>query len=120
MLFFVIVALVIAVVKSFVSDDEILALPGWAGPLPTKQYSGYLKIEGGSNLHYWLVMSEEKEPLTSPTVLWFNGGPGCSSLDGWVYEHGPFEIKSDNTLVERPYRWNRIANTLYIEGKRYF
>jgi carboxypeptidase C (cathepsin A) len=50
-------------------------------------------------------------------VLWFNGGPGCSSLDGFFYEMGPFEIASDyKTLVEREYRWNSIVNMLYIEA----
>lgn len=48
----------------------------------------------------------------------FNGGPGCSSLDGFFYEHGPFEINSskDPTLTLREYRWNRIVNMLYIEA----
>lgn len=95
--------------------DEILSLPGWTGALPSKQYSGYLSIAGGTNLHYFLVTSENS-PETAPTILWLNGGPGCSSLDGWTYEMGPFIINADNTLTERPYRWNRLANMLFIEA----
>ena len=96
--------------------DEILSLPGWAGALPTRQYSGYLSIpESGSNLHYWLVTAE-KSPESAPTVLWLNGGPGCSSLDGFFYEMGPFVINSDNTLSERPIRWNTLANMIYLES----
>lgn len=51
-------------------------------------------------------------------MVWFNGGPGCSSLDGFFYEHGPFSINPSNysQLQEREYRWNKIANTLYIEA----
>jgi carboxypeptidase C (cathepsin A) len=46
------------------------------------------------------------------------GGPGCSSLDGFFYEHGPFEVdRSDFTkLEEREFRWNTIVNMLYIEA----
>ena len=34
--------------------DEITSLPGWSGPLPSKQYSGYLSVST-TKLHYWLV-----------------------------------------------------------------
>eukprot|EP00602_Paraphysomonas_sp_CaronLab_P004870 CAMPEP_0185024084 /NCGR_PEP_ID=MMETSP1103-20130426/6997_1 /TAXON_ID=36769 /ORGANISM="Paraphysomonas bandaiensis, Strain Caron Lab Isolate" /LENGTH=485 /DNA_ID=CAMNT_0027556943 /DNA_START=59 /DNA_END=1516 /DNA_ORIENTATION=- len=98
------------------APDEITSLPGWNGPTPTKQYSGYLNVSDTTHLHYWFVESEAN-PATDPVVLWFNGGPGCSSLDGFFYEHGPFEINSDyTTLSEREYRWNSIANVLYIEA----
>ena len=51
-------------------------------------------------------------------VVWFNGGPGCSSLDGFFYEHGPFEINGPDykTLSLREYRWSSMANVLYIEA----
>jgi carboxypeptidase C (cathepsin A) len=88
------------------APDEILSLPGWNEALPSKQYSGYLNVtSSGSHLHYWFVQSENN-PSTDPTVLWFNGGPGCSSLDGFFYEMGPFEISSHGTSLSlREYRW---------------
>ena len=65
------------------ADDEVQSLPGWAGALPSRHYSGYLRVAGGTNLHYYFV-SSERSPQTAPTVVWLNGGPGCSSLDGWT------------------------------------
>ncbi len=103
----------LAAVSAAPEADRITSLPGWEGDLPTPQYSGYLSMEGGTNLHYWFVSAEIPDV---PTVLWLNGGPGCSSLDGFIYEHGPFEVTADNTLVEREYRWNKQANMLYIEA----
>ena len=41
----------------------------------------------GRNLFYYFVESE-RSPTEDPVVLWLNGGPGCSSFDGFVYEHG--------------------------------
>eukprot|EP01039_Chlorochromonas_danica_P000975 gene975-1059_t len=115
--FLLLIALaVLSTVNSAYSPDEILSLPGWTGALPSKQYSGYLNVASGSHLHYWLVQSES-DPANDPLVIWFNGGPGCSSLGGFVYEHGPFEVTTDgSTLSLRPYRWNRVVNMLYIEA----
>lgn len=38
-----------------VPGDEVKGLPGWEGPLPTTQYSGYIEIDTlkQSYLHYW-------------------------------------------------------------------
>uniref|UniRef100_A0A8C4N9I5 Carboxypeptidase n=1 Tax=Equus asinus asinus TaxID=83772 RepID=A0A8C4N9I5_EQUAS len=97
-------------------QDEIQCLPGLAKQPSFRQYSGYLRGSGTKHLHYWFVESQ-KDPKSSPVVLWLNGGPGCSSLDGLLTEHGPFLIQPDGTTLEyNPYSWNLIANVLYLES----
>ncbi|XP_023652393.1 lysosomal protective protein isoform X2 [Paramormyrops kingsleyae] len=96
--------------------DEIKYLPGLPKQPSFKQYSGYLNVSGNKHLHYWFVESQDK-PAADPVVLWLNGGPGCSSLDGLLTEHGPFLIQDDGaSLMYNPYSWNKIASVLYLES----
>jgi serine carboxypeptidase-like clade 1 len=71
------------------ADDLVSGtdLPGWNKALASDWYSGFLEVEA-KRLHYMLVESEN-DPKNDPVVLWLNGGPGCSSLEGFLYEHGP-------------------------------
>ncbi|XP_057558545.1 lysosomal protective protein isoform X2 [Hippopotamus amphibius kiboko] len=102
--------------KAAPDQDEIQYLPGLAKQPSFRQYSGYLRGSGSKHLHYWFVESQ-KDPKSSPVVLWLNGGPGCSSLDGLLTEHGPFLIQPDGATLEyNPYSWNLIANVLYLES----
>ncbi|TRY98878.1 hypothetical protein DNTS_014689, partial [Danionella cerebrum] len=96
--------------------DEIKYLPGLSKQPSFKQYSGYFHVGDYKHLHYWFVESQ-KDPANSPVVLWLNGGPGCSSMDGLLTEHGPFLIQDDGASLEyNPYSWNKIANVLYLES----
>ena len=103
--------------SALVAKDEIKSLPGWDAALPSKQYSGYLDVGAAKHLHYWLIEAENA-PATAPTVLWLNGGPGCSSLDGMIYEHGPFRVnETDHSrLVRFEDTWAKQANMLYLEA----
>ncbi|CAH1778736.1 unnamed protein product [Owenia fusiformis] len=96
--------------------DEVKTLPGLTKQPFFKHYSGYLAATDGRMLHYWFVESQ-RDPASDPLVLWLNGGPGCSSLDGLLTENGPFTIADDGATVKyNPYSWNTVANVLYIEA----
>ena len=113
-------------VAASIDADRIATLPGWGKKLPSPQYSGYLDVGSGKHLHYWLAQSEGEEsgtPSKDPLVFWFNGGPGCSSLDGYFYEHGPMHViepvKNISGVPElylNPNRWNRVANVVFLES----
>lgn len=96
--------------------NEVLSLPGWEGPLPSRQFSGYLSLQNGKQLHYHFVLAESAVPTDEPVVLWLNGGPGCSSYIGFWTENGPLTMNGDGTLSLNEGRWSQVANVLYLES----
>lgn len=101
----------------------VTQLPGFNGSFPSKHYSGYVTINEshGKKLFYYFVESE-RNPSEDPVVLWLNGGPGCSSFDGFVYEHGPFNFEAATTkgalpkLHLNPYSWSKVSNVIYLDS----
>ena len=77
---FIGLALFFQVSKAAIDADLVPSLPNF-GPTLTKTYSGYLAIDNGKYLHYMYIESLTN-PKESPLTAWFNGGPGCSSLEG--------------------------------------
>jgi carboxypeptidase C (cathepsin A) len=67
-------------------------------------------------LHYVGALSKNN-PATDPVIIWFNGGPGCSSMLGWAQEHGPYAIEDgQNNFTFNDWSWNNNANMFYIES----
>lgn len=98
------------------AQDQVTSLPGLNDAINFTQYSGYFTVNRGQQLHYWFVESQSN-PATDPVILWLNGGPGCSSLYGFLRELGPFRVNPDGqTLNINPYSWNRIANVVFLES----
>eukprot|EP00929_Paragymnodinium_shiwhaense_P093615 TRINITY_DN53827_c0_g1_i1.p1 TRINITY_DN53827_c0_g1~~TRINITY_DN53827_c0_g1_i1.p1 ORF type:complete len:607 (+),score=139.96 TRINITY_DN53827_c0_g1_i1:248-2068(+) len=98
----------------------VTELPGLPFGYEAAMYAGHgsvheptLKNKG--TLFYWLVESQHKAD-SAPLLIWINGGPGCSSLEGLLIEHGPFlAVDTGFDLELNAYAWNRKANVLYID-----
>lgn len=54
--------------------------------------------------------------IPEEVVIWLNGGPGCSSLSGFLTENGPFTWEAGTkSPVQNPYSWNNLTNMIWVE-----
>ena len=95
--------------------DQVTSLSGLDYKINFNQFSGYLNLDKTQkNIHYWFAESESN-PSTAPLVFWTNGGPGCSGLIGFLTEQGPFRPDANGKLQMNDWRWNKIANMVFLE-----
>ncbi|KAJ7779425.1 serine carboxypeptidase [Mycena maculata] len=79
------------------------------------QASGYGDLTSKESVWFW-YFDARKNASTAPLALWFNGGPGSSSMIGLLQENGPCRIANNSESVTlNPYSWNNEANVLYID-----
>ena len=74
--------------------------------------------------HYWLVESE-RDPKNDPLVVWYQGGPGASSMFGYLVELGPFWLTGESLaqrtadgtprLNRNNFSWSTVANVLLVD-----
>lgn len=80
-----------------------------------KQYSGYIDdLEEDKHFFYWFFESRG-DPKKDPTILWLNGGPGCSSLTGLFFELGPASIGPSLKPIPNDFSWNNNANVIFLD-----
>lgn len=80
-------------------------------------YSGSVPIDekNDSRSLFFIFQPKLGEPVDEVTI-WLNGGPGCSSLEGFFQENGRF-LWHPGTLapVENPYSWVNLTNMLWVD-----
>lgn len=97
------------------------------GTSDTVMYSGYVNVTTRDYLFYWFVEAHASAPPDAPLIVWSNGGPGCSAMEGMTTEHGPlvlYGVKEDGKLFsgklsKNPYAWNNKAHVVYVDQPRY-
>lgn len=98
-------------------EDLVMSFPLFEPNPEFKMYSGYLTLNETSGKALFYVFVESKsDPVNDPLVMWMNGGPCCSSLEGLFSENGPYVLKDwTHEFVVNEYSWNKKANLLYFE-----
>lgn len=80
-----------------------------------KQYSGYLDVEDDDKHFFFWFFESRNDPKNDPVVLWLNGGPGCSSLTGMLFELGPATVGPSLKPITNPYSWNNNASVIFLD-----
>ncbi|KAF8636217.1 hypothetical protein AX17_003703 [Amanita inopinata Kibby_2008] len=79
------------------------------------QASGYADLTSSNSIWFW-YFAARNNPDTAPLALWFNGGPGASSMIGLFQENGPCRITNDSSSVtNNAFSWNNDVNMLFID-----
>ncbi|KAF9202935.1 hypothetical protein BGZ49_006954 [Haplosporangium sp. Z 27] len=86
-------------------DKSLVNLPQWSGELP---------VSKGNSLFFWYIQA--KNVASDNLIFWYNGGPGCTSMEGLFSENGPYQTKDDGqTWKMNPYSWHNAGHVVYID-----
>ena len=97
-------------------EDRVTYIPEMGTFDKYGAFSGYLDIADTTKKIHYLFFEAQNDSENAPVLIWFNGGPGCSSMLGFMQENGPFRIESGGTKFHPDeFAWNRETNLLYIE-----
>ncbi|KFA66402.1 hypothetical protein S40285_01281 [Stachybotrys chlorohalonatus IBT 40285] len=108
----------LGIAEGTAADYYVPDLPGLpSGVPPVKMHAGHIEVtpEHNGNLFFWHFQNRRIVDRQR-TVVWLNGGPGCSSEDGALMEIGPYRVKDDNTLLLNNGSWNEFANLLFVDN----
>lgn len=103
--------------KSYVVNGSAIPMvPFDAG----ESYAGTLPVSTNATdenrLYFWFWPSENPKAKDEITI-WLNGGPGCSSLDGFLQENGPVSWQSGTYQpIRNPYAWTNLTNMVTLSG----
>lgn len=93
---------------SAIEDEELIP----------EMYAGHIPFHGNDErekMNYFFWKFSHPKQYSDTLVFWFNGGPGCSSMDGALLENGPFRINSDGKAYLNPGSWHTRADVVYVD-----
>ncbi|KAL5116457.1 hypothetical protein ACEQ8H_005693 [Pleosporales sp. CAS-2024a] len=106
--------------------SQKFAVNGAAGAIPSvsfalgESYAGLMPISDKPNdksqMYFWFVPSANKDAGDEITI-WLNGGPGCSSLEGFLQENGPISWQYGTAPYAQynPWNWATLTNMVWVE-----
>ncbi|KAI1270223.1 alpha/beta-hydrolase [Xylariaceae sp. FL1019] len=84
-----------------------------------ESYAGTLPITDNAtdpNQFFFWFFPSNNSAADNEIVIWLNGGPGCSSLDGFFQENGPFLwLSGTYSPIENPFSWHKLTNMVWVD-----
>ncbi|KAF9411558.1 hypothetical protein BGZ94_001293 [Podila epigama] len=80
-------------------------LPWEKGETPVESFAGHIPIRK------WT----QPDGQPGEASIWFQGGPGASSMVGLLYEAGPIQVTPKLTLVRNPQAWTNDYSMVFID-----
>ena len=113
-----VLCLILALSAAAPLDDLVTEFPQIPGGKPDfSWYSGYVDVPNTSKFMHYVFFESQNNPATDPLVLWLTGGPGCSSMSGFLLENGPYIFpRGEEELIINPYSWNKNASIIYLDS----
>ncbi|KAJ1022463.1 hypothetical protein NDA16_003452 [Ustilago loliicola] len=87
-----------------------------AGYLPARPAASNNEPKDNAHLFFFLLRARHV-PAKRKLIIWFNGGPGCSSFDGAMMEVGAWRMDGKGGLVwvKDGASWNEYADILFLD-----
>ena len=106
----------IAIIYAYPDADKVTTLDQMPD-ISFGLYSGYVGIPDTKKKLFYIAALSQGNPLTDPVIIWFSGGPGCTSLLGFSEESGPYiNVVESPGLSKNDYAWNQEANMIYLDN----
>jgi carboxypeptidase D len=73
-------------------------------------YSGMMPVNDSLDAAMFFIFQPTVGDPVDEVTIWFNGGPGCSSLEGFLQENGMFQWAWGMYEAEiNPYSWPNLT-----------
>ncbi|KAJ5693178.1 hypothetical protein N7462_002601 [Penicillium macrosclerotiorum] len=82
-----------------------------------EMYSGLVPIDADDkSRELFFIFQPTIGKEVDEVTIWLNGGPGCSSMEGFFQENGRFVWQPGTYApVENPYSWVNLTNMLWVD-----
>ncbi|TFK75469.1 alpha/beta-hydrolase [Pluteus cervinus] len=93
-----------------IPDVNFDAGPSWSGLMPISSAQDETR-----KLFFWFWPANNPEDAKD-LIFWTNGGPGCSSLEGFLQENGPISWSwGQSEPTPNSWSWTGLSNVLWVE-----